>query len=296
MTATFAAAHRTVTVLLLTAFSTATPLRSDQVAARRDPAHSVAPGSGKSFRDCADVCPEMVIVPAGSFMMGSPAGEAGRENSEGPQRKITFAKPFAVGKFEVTFAEWDACVAAGACRNKPKMEGGRGRQPVHSISWNDIVNDYLPWLSRKAGLTYRMLTETEWEYAARAGTTTPFATGTNINSDQANFDDRFAWGGGGQWRERSVEVGSFAANAWGLHDMHGNVWEWVQDCANTLDTYAPAPTDGSAVLHTADCPRVFRGGSWFHVSGPLRSAYRDRAGTMDNRLPDLGFRVARYLK
>ena len=138
----------------------------------------------------------MVVVPAGEFMMGSPAGEEGRSDDEGPQRKVTIAKPFAVGKFEVTFAEWDACVAAGGCKHKPDDQGwGRGKRPVINVSWDDITKEYLPWLSRKTGKTYRLLTEAEWEYAARAGTTTPFSTGQTITPEQANFNGNYTYGG-----------------------------------------------------------------------------------------------------
>jgi hypothetical protein len=122
---------------------------------------------GSSFRECA-VCPEMVVVPSGSFTMGSQAGE------EGPQRRVTIARPFAVGKFEATFDEWDACLAEGGCTYRPEDAWGRGRQPVMRVSWNDVTQQFLPWLSRKTGKTYRLLTEAEWEYVARGGSTTPF--------------------------------------------------------------------------------------------------------------------------
>src|SRR5262249_19680775 len=134
-----------------------------------------------SFREC-DVCPEMVVVPAGRFMMGSsPPGIAAlgketkndRYQKEGPQREGATPRPFTVGKFEVTFTEWDACVADGGCKHNPGDEGwGRGKRPVINVSWDDVTKEYLPWLSRKTGKTYRLLSEAEWEYAARAGTTT----------------------------------------------------------------------------------------------------------------------------
>ena len=143
---------------------------------------------GDSFKDCPD-CPEMVVVPAGSFLMGSPPDEAGRNGNEGPQHRVVIGKPFAVGKFEVTFTEWDACVASGKCKRRPDDNGwGRGRLPVLNVSWDDITREYLPWLSGKTGKGYRLLTESEWEYAARAGTTTPFSTGPTITTDLANFD------------------------------------------------------------------------------------------------------------
>ena len=210
---------------------------------------------GRVFRDC-DECPEMVVVPAGSFMMGSPASEAGRDADEGPQHRVTIARPFAVGKFEVTFAEWDACVAAGGCKHMPGDErGGRGKRPVTNVSWDNITKEYLPWLSPRTGKAYRLLTEAEWEYAARAGTTTRYAFGDTISKSQAQYSESILGSAG-----RTVEAGSFPANRFGLHDMHGNVWEWVQDCWN--GSYNGAPSDGSAWT-TRDCSlRVLRGGSW----------------------------------
>ena len=247
---------------------------------------------GRVFRDCPE-CPEMVVVPSGSFMMGSPANEAGRSDDEGPQRRVTIAKPFAVGKFEVTFAEWDACVSAGGCKHKPETSWGRFRQPVMNVSWDD-TKSYTAWLSSKTGKTYRLLTESEWEYAARAGTTTPFATGPTIGTEQANYNGNFTYGAGknGQYRQKTVDAGSFPPNAFGLHDMHGNVWEWVEDCYK--DSYAGAAVDGSAVT-SADCSRrVVRGGSWDNYPLNLRSANRKRITTVI-RSDDLGFRVGRTL-
>ena len=204
---------------------------------------------GQVFRDCADVCPEMVVVPSGSFMMGSAAG-VGLDDQR-PQRTVTFARPFAVGRFEVTFAEWDACVAENGCPRawSPTLgpgtdEGwGRGRRPAINVSWND-ANRYVMWLSSKTGQRYRLLSEAECEYAARGGTRSAYGWGRNtITSDEANFDSvelRFTVNAIG----RTVSVGTYAANRFGLHDMHGNVSEWVQDCYNP--TYSGAPVDGSA--------------------------------------------------
>ncbi len=263
---------------------------ADEEAARR------VPQVGQAFRDCNDGCPEMVVVPAGSFTMGSPANEAGRSNDEGPQRTVTIRQPFAVGKFEVTFAEWEACVAGGGCASNrsPADQGwGKGRRPVINVSWDD-AKQYVTWLGRKTGKTYRLLTEAEWEYAARAGTTTPFSTGRTITPAQANFDGNYTYGGSakGQFRQRTIEVGSFAANQFALHDMHGNVWEWVEDCYT--ENYNGAPTDGSAARETSSCRRVLRGGSW--SSGPvdLRSAYRGRF-TSGFRYGIIGLRVGRTL-
>jgi formylglycine-generating enzyme required for sulfatase activity len=253
---------------------------------------AAVPQPGETFRDCADVCPEMVVVPAGEFTMGSPESETERSKDEGPQHQVTIPKPFAVGKYEVTFAEWDACVAAGGCKHKPGDESwGRGKRPVINVSWDDVTKEYLPWLNKKTGKTYRLLTEAEWEYAARAGATTAFSTGKTITPDQANFDSNYTYGGSakGKFRAKTIDVGSFDHNDFGLYDMHGNVWEWVQDCYR--DSYIGAPKDGTAAIETANCSRVLRGGSW--GSGPryLRAAIRDWIGS-GLRYLDLGFRVA----
>ena len=229
---------------------------------------------GKVFRDCEE-CPEMVVVPAGSFTMGSPASEEDRDNDEGPQHRVTIRAPFAVGKYEVTFSEWDACVAAGGCGHRADDRSwGRGRRPVINVSWED-ARSYVLWLSRKTGKRYRLLSEAEWEYAARAGTTRPFHTGSTISTDRANYNGSFSYGAGdkGTWRKESVPVGSFPANGFGLHDMHGNVWEWVEDCWN--DNYAGAPSNGTAWTAGGDCgKRVLRGGSWYNKPRILRSAIR----------------------
>ena len=207
---------------------------------------------------------------------------------------MTVTKPFAVAKFEVTFAEWDACVAEGGCKHNPRDQGwGRGKRPVINVSWNDIGTDYLPWLSRKTGKSYRLLTEAEWEYAARAGTTTPFSTGRTITTDQANFNGNYTYRGSakGQNRGKSVAVGSFQPNAFGLHDMHANVWEWVEDCYRNSYAGTP-PTGGSAGV--SGCSRVLRGGCWSNGLVDLRSANRRRE-LPDNRSTIFGFRVGRTL-
>jgi len=258
------------------------------------PAVAVSPAPKDTFKDCAE-CPEMVVVPAGEFTMGSPPNEAERSSDEGPQRKVTLAKPFGVGKFEVTFAEWDACVAAGGCKHKPNDHGwGKGKRPVIDVSWDD-AKEYLSWLAKKTGRPYRLLSEAEWEYAARAGTTTTFSTGRTITTDQANFDGNATYGGSakGVYRHKTIEVGSLnKPNAFGLHDMHGNVWEWVEDCYQ--DNYNGAPTDGSAKLSASCSSRVVRGGSSYFYPQDLRSADRDRSSP-DDRYSFRGFRVARTL-
>ena len=239
---------------------------------------------GTVFRDC-EVCPEMVVVPAGSFMMGSP------ENAnEMPIHRVTIGEPFAVGKYEVTFDEWDACVADGGCYgHRPDDEGwGRGNRPVTNVHWNH-VQTYTMWLSEKTGELYRLLSEAEWEYAARAGSgTRKYSWGNEVGRNRANCAEC-----GSRWdAKQTAPVGSFAANAFGLYDMHGNVWEWVQDCWNA--TYAGAPADGSAWEQGGCNHRVLRGGSWVSDPRNLRSAIR-YWDTTGNRFDSVGFRVARRL-
>ncbi len=254
--------------------------------------------AARNFRDCP-LCPEMVTVPAGEFLMGSPESERGRGKDEGPQHKVTFAKPFAAGKYEVTFAEWDACAAEGGCTQKPSDEGwGRGRHPVINVSWQDAT-EFTAWLSKKTGKPYRLLSEAEWEYAARGVTkaadpSTPFSTGAVINYKQANYDANFTYNGSppGQYRQRTVDVGSLPHNAFGLYEMHGNVWEWVQDCYEP--SYEGAPDHGSAVLAKKCSLRILRGGAWNYYPKLLRSAYR-YATAPEVRLNNAGFRVARDL-
>ena len=250
---------------------------------------------GSRFRDCPE-CPEMVVVPAGSFLMGSPGTEEGWFDDEGPVHRVTIDSPFAAGVYEVTFASWDACAAASGGCNGYRPEGvswGRGRRPTINVSWDD-AQTYVRWLSGKTGKHYRLLSESEWEYVARAGTRTPFHTGSTISTDQANYDGNDVYGSGreGVYHGKTVPVGSFPANAWGLHDVHGNVWEWVQDCWN--DSYQGAPRDGSA-WESGDCSlRILRGGSWLSMPRNLRSANRVRDFT-GNRDINIGFRVARTL-
>ena len=242
---------------------------------------------GYTFKDCAD-CPSMIVVKGGSFMMGSPASEKGRRENEGPRREVRIANKFAVGRYEVTFAEWDACVADGGCKGyKPKDEGwGRGRRPVIYVSW-DHAKAYVDWLSRKTGKTYRFLTEAEWEYVVRAGTTTTYNVGDKITKQQAQFSE-----GSLGSAKQTVPVGSFQPNVFGVYDVHGNVWEWVEDCYK--NTYKGAPRDGSA-WKSGNCNfRVLRGGSWFGYPRVLRSANRI-AGISGYRSYNVGFRVSRTL-
>ena len=240
---------------------------------------------GREFQDCAG-CPEMVVVPAGEYMMGSRYGVG--YNDERPRHRVRIGDVFAVGKYEVTFAEWDACVVAGGCGGyRPDDAGwGRGRRPVVNVSWGD-AQAYVEWLSRKTGERYRLLSEGEWEYVARAGTETAYWWGEEIGSERANCN-----GCGSRWNgEKTAPVGSFEANGFGLHDVHGNVWEWVEDCWH--GNYGGAPTDGSAWTSGGNCGRrVLRGGSWSGKPGSLRSAVRvwNSAG---RRINYNGFRIAR---
>ncbi len=271
-------------------------LLSSHAAAQRKQADGPG-GSGRTLRDCA-ACPEMVVVPAGEFMMGSAESEIGRGRNEGPQRKVTMHS-FAIGKHEVTFAQWDACTAEGGCKHKPGDETwGRGKRPVINVSWHDAT-EFVAWLSRKTGKVYRLPTEAEWEYAARGVTGAaephpPFSTGSTINYKQANYDANFVYADGkmGIFRQKTVEVGTYKGNAFGLHDMHGNVWEWVEDCYR--DSYRGAPTDGSAVAARDCSQRILRGGSWNYYPQLLRSAYR-YATPPEVRLDMVGLRVARSL-
>ena len=270
--------------------------RADDAAARALLAEVSKPKweVGAKFRDCPE-CPELVVVPAGSFDMGSPSYEGGRQDHEGPVHRVTISEPFAAGVYEVTFREWGACHRAGGCSHNPADRGwGRGDRPVISVSWND-AKEYVRWLSGRTGEEYRLLSESEWEYAARAGTTGPFHYGSTISAEQANYNGDYTYGSGreGRYRERTVPVGSFSPNEFGLHDVHGNVFEWVEDCWH--DGYEGAPSDGSAWTRGGDCgPRVLRGGSWFSGPWGLRSALRTRSST-GFRGYDIGFRVSRTL-
>jgi formylglycine-generating enzyme required for sulfatase activity len=244
---------------------------------------------GDTFRECAKGCPEMVVVPAGDFMMGLPTNEEGRTNGENPQHKVTIAAPFAVSEFEVTFDEWDTCAAYGDC--DPQIldnDFGRGRKPVINVSWYDAQR-YAAWLSKMTGKSYRLLSEAEWEYAARAGTKTSYSWGDEIGKRKAN-----CLGCGSKWDgKRTAPVGSFAANAFGLHDMHGNASEWVEDCYHA--NYDGAPADGLAWTAGGDCSsRILRGGGWNSSPVNLRSASRG-TGRSFSQSNSVGFRVARTL-
>ena len=268
---------------------------------------------GDVFRDCKS-CPQMVVVPAGDYMMGSPSSEKDQRDDESPRHRVTISKPFAVGKYEVTRGEFREFVSdtghlsgrgcnywtgeewkksdAYSWRNPGFAQGEDA--PVVCVDWND-AKAYVKWLSGKTGHQYQLLSESEWEYVARAGTTGPFHFGRTISTDQANYHGEYVYGSGrkGVFREKTVSVGRFPSNGYGLHDVHGNVWEWVEDCWHS--DYSGAPTDGRAWTSGGDCNRrVLRGGSWGNAPRNLRAAIRfwDGAG---NRSNGGGFRVARTL-
>jgi formylglycine-generating enzyme required for sulfatase activity len=247
--------------------------------------------SGDSFKECRD-CPDMIVVPAGQFMMGSPDGRFPGADREHPKHQVTIARPFAVGKFELTFDEWDACAAHGNCDADIGDSGwGRGQQPAITLSWDD-AQTYIKWLSTITGRSYRLLSEAEYEYAARAGTETRFPWGDDVKPNgkaMANCN-----GCGSQWdgKMQAAMVGSFAPNRFGLYDMVGNVSSWTEDCWN--DSYEGAPDDGSPWTG-GDCTgHVVRGGSWNLDWRHLRSAARDWRRS-SARSAFHGFRVARTL-
>ena len=247
--------------------------------------NSRQPASGTAFQDCPE-CPEMVVIPGGTFLMGSPEDEPGRDNDEGPQREVT-VPAFAMGKYEVTFAEWDACLADGGCGGyKPDDQGwGRGDRPVINVSWDD-AQKYIHWLNTKVdGTPYSLPSEAEWEYAARASASTAYPWGAEWSEwDAARANGAFSAG-------RTRKVGAYPANSYSLHDTIGNVWEWVQD--DYRDTFEDAPRDGDAWFGGRG-KKVLRGGSWISFPRYLRTANRN-VSSLDNRSNEVGFRVARAL-
>ncbi len=239
--------------------------------------------AGDIFKDC-DICPELVVIPPGSFVMGSPVGKP----REKPLRRITLKKRSAMGRFETTFAEYDACTAAGGCSKKIyDREWGRGRRPVMNVLYTDI-QEYMRWISKKTGKTYRLPSEAEWEYAARADSDTEYWWGDDMIKGEANCR-----GCGTQWSGvKSAPVGSFKPSPWGLYDVHGNVLEMVEDCWTTshkgVDPYGKAKV-------FPNCPnRVVKGGAWYYLSRVSRSASRARN---DMRVFSyfIGFRVLREM-
>jgi formylglycine-generating enzyme required for sulfatase activity len=291
---------------------------------------------GELFRDCDD-CPEMVVVPAGTFLRGSPDSEPGRYEGEGPQRPVTI-RQFAAGKFDVTRGQWAAFVSAtkrpiskgcawtgGSSDGKPDTNASWNSlnfsqddsHPVVCVTWRD-AQDYASWLSERTGHKYRLLSESEWEYAARAGTTTPYPWGSSASHENANYGADVCCSGLAFGRDRwtyTSPVGSFPPNAFGLHDMHGNVLQWVQDCF--AGSYSKTAADGTAyetvvqlkeagpfadMTGTSSCSyRMVRGGDWGDVPAMIRSAFRNYGpapgATLDDyRSGGVGFRVARAIE
>jgi formylglycine-generating enzyme required for sulfatase activity len=252
------------------------------------------------FKEC-EGCPTMVTMPAGSFTMGSPAGELQRGSDEGPQQQIVLRRPFAVGRSEVSFEEWSACVAEGGCNAyRPGDYGwGMGKRPVINVSWSD-AKAYVKWLSEKTGAPYRLLSESEREYVTRGCTSpacpsTPFWFGREISPARANYDWRYSYDGSAkaQSQRRTVATDASEANPFGLLHVHGNVREWVEDCWNP--SLAGLPNDGTPRL-TGDCnSRVVRGGAWSDEPKDLRSAKRSWE-VVGERRAEIGFRVARTLR
>ncbi len=257
------------------------------------------------FKDCAE-CPEMVEIPPGTFLMGSPTTEGRLYANESPQRQVTIKKAFAAAIYDVTFDQWEACVAAGGCNSYWPADQGwdRGKHPVINVSWDD-AQSYIRWLNGKvlgvkpdlgslatplaASGPYRLLTEAEWEYAARAGTKTAYYWGETRGVNNANCD-----GCGSQWDNKSTSpVGSFPPNPFGLYDMAGNVLQWVEDCYH--ETYAKSPVDGSAWVGGECRARVMRGGSWYNSSYYLRAANRYSNASYFRGM-NIGFRVAKTLE
>jgi formylglycine-generating enzyme required for sulfatase activity len=243
------------------------------------------------FKECAKDCPEMIVIPAGEVTMGSPDGENDISNNS-PPHKVIFAKPFAVSKFELTFDDWDACAAHGDCESRiSDSDFGRGRQPVINVNWDD-AKTYVKWLSTMTGKSYRLLSEAEYEYAARARTSAAYPWGDDVKMNgmaMANCNDC-----GSEWDgKRPAPVGSFAPNQFNLHDMVGNVWVWVEDCLHS--NYDEAPVNGSAWLKDSHCEsHILRGGSWEHDPRSLRLATRS-GNTSVLRVNFIGVRVGRTL-
>jgi formylglycine-generating enzyme required for sulfatase activity len=247
--------------------------------------------SSRIVQDCSDGCPQMVEIPSGRFLMGSD-----RYSREQPQHSVRIDSPLLVERFETTFNDWDACVKAGGCvhNRHPADDGwGRGRRPVINVSWED-AKDYAAWLSIKTGKQYRLLTEAEWEYAARAGSTTTYPWGDKIDCGKAAYDA----GRGSDCAARTGDVtlpgtrvvGAYPPNRWGLYDMIGNVWEWCED--NWHPDYHGAPDDGSAWRGGDVSMRILRGGAWNYGPSALRSADRNWY-PLNGRTSYIGFRVVR---
>ena len=254
----------------------------DLAAARRAEARARAVAE-RVAREIAAAIPEMVVIPAGTFRMGC-LMRRGCEKDEKPEREVRVSS-FGLAKYELTFAQWDVCTEYGPCRSVADEGWGRGDRPVVKVSFDD-AQTYLGWLSRETGESYRLPSEAEWEYAARAGTETRYSWGDDIGTNRAN-----CVGCESQWDDRqTAPVGSFCLNPFGVHDLHGNVWEWVQDCWN--DSYRGAPSDSSAWVEGNCDKRVLRGGGWNNSPEGLGAANRSGRSGANYRNDVVGFRVA----
>jgi formylglycine-generating enzyme required for sulfatase activity len=268
-------------------------LRSAPIEGLDEPARVMQPtkvwqvyGRIAEFGDCFN-CPRMRVIPPGEFTMGS--SSRNESDTEKPHR-VLIMSPFAVSKYEVTFDQWNVCVANGGCgdHGRVSQKQEHGSQPVTDVTWND-AKDYVSWLSASTGKQYRLLSEAEWEYAARAGTATSYFFGDTITPEQARYADRENRAS----PQQAFFVGSFPSNAFGLHDMHGNVWEWVEDCWHEHYT-KNVPIDGSA-WKDEDCDsHVLRGGSWIDSEYSIRSASR-ASGNGATGTKTVGIRIARTL-
>jgi len=263
-----------------------TPLKDAPAALLPSQPTTSPPTGGQPFRDCA-TCPELVGVAPGRFVMG--AGSKDLLNVVTTAQDVAIAAPFAIGRYEVTFDEWSQCVTDGGCTSQPADENwGRGRRPVINVSFNDITRQYLPWLSRKTGFTYRLPTEAEWEFAARGGASATAGLAYSFGDDTAllcqygNSSDLACNDG----YAATAPAGSFKPNALGLFDMHGNVWEWMADCWQPQYSVKPAKSAEACTT------RVLRGGSWASAAPALRSAARGWE-QQDKSKNSIGFRVAR---
>jgi formylglycine-generating enzyme required for sulfatase activity len=268
------------------------PPRKVETPPPRAPAPAAAPETAKTagesaglreIRDCP-ACPAVIALPRGDFVMGSNTADP----SERPAHRVSIPRPFAIGKYEVTNEQWNACVAGGGCPPLAGAESAPKDAPARDLSWDDALR-YLAWLSKTSGKTYRLPTEAEWEYAARGGTATRYWWGDQMRTGNAN-----CMGCGEPWQQDApVAVGSFAANPYGVHDVNGSVWEWVGDCWHS--SYVGAPSDGSAWGAPNCRVRVIRGGSWREGADYMLSSTRFKYGA-SVRQSQNGFRVARDLE
>lgn len=244
---------------------------------------------GRVFRDCPE-CPALVVIPAGVYVMGL----NGRKKTQKPAHRVNISKPFALGRFETKFSEWQACIDDGGCQRSPDdHKWGRKSRPVINVTYYD-AQEYLSWISKKTGKTYRLASEAEWEYAHRGGTTTEWWWGDKVGKNKANCKDcKSKWSDGGTRPHGSAPVGSFPPNPFGLYDTTANVFEWVKDCWNK--THKGAPLNGSARMEGNCRYRVIRGGSFYYYSKVGKSAYRAK-NPPNVKSYWLGFRVLREIR